>query len=79
MHLSTKYEVNPSIDLGGVREQTDRHTDRQRTLAQYNIDSHNGLYDISVTSASCNNFASFVPKKTNTFDMKNIKFLKNWT
>ena len=38
-HLPTKYEVNPSIGLGGVWGQTDRHTHRQRTLRYYNIDS----------------------------------------
>ena len=26
MHLYTKYEVSPSIDLGGVRGHTYRHT-----------------------------------------------------
>ena len=40
--LSTKYELNPSIGLGGVWEHihTDTHThlDRQRTLRYYNID-----------------------------------------
>ena len=38
VHLSTKYEVNPSIGLGGVRGQTDRQTYIQRTLRYYNID-----------------------------------------
>ena len=26
--ISTKYEVNPTTGLGGVQEQTNRHTDR---------------------------------------------------
>ena len=29
MHLSTKYEVNPSISLGGVRVHTHTQTDTQ--------------------------------------------------
>ena len=41
-HLPTKYEVNPSIGLGGVWGQTHRHTHTdthtQRTLRYYNID-----------------------------------------
>ena len=44
MHLSTKYEVNPSIGLGGVRGHTYRQTHRQRTLAQYNIDVYMYVY-----------------------------------
>ena len=31
MHLSTKYEVNRSNGLGGVRRQTDTHTHRRLT------------------------------------------------
>ena len=38
MRLSPKYGVNRPSGLGGVREQTDRHTYIQRTLRYYNID-----------------------------------------
>ena len=37
-HLSTKYEVDPSIGLGGVRGHTYTHTHIQRALRYYNID-----------------------------------------
>ena len=38
LDICVKNEVDPTIGLGGVRPQTDRHTDRQRTYGYYNID-----------------------------------------
>ena len=44
MHLFTKYEVNPSIGLGGVREHTHTQTHTQtHTHTHTQTDRHTGF------------------------------------
>ena len=38
LDICAKNEVDPTIGLGGVRPQTDRHTHKQRTYGYYSID-----------------------------------------
>ena len=42
-----KNEVSPTTGLGGVREQTNKQTDRQRPYEQYKIDIY--IYKIIYT------------------------------
>ena len=42
LDICAKSDVDPTISLGGVRAQTDRQTDKQRTYGYYSIDYNSG-------------------------------------